>query len=65
MYVQAKELFSSTLPCIYLDCLIPIPNFLAIKILRFTPESPALLLIPRNQYIIHIIDELKCKINQY
>ena len=41
--------FSSVLTSISPDCLVPFPHSPAIKILRFTPAPPTLLLIPLNQ----------------
>ena len=41
--------FSIFLPSISLECLVPFPHSMAINILRFTSESPTLLLIPPNQ----------------
>ena len=49
LYVQAEELFSSSLPLIYLYFLVPLTHSSGIELLRFTTESPRLLPIPPNQ----------------
>ena len=42
-------IFPSFLPSISPECLMTSPNSPAIEILRFTPASPTLPLIPLNQ----------------
>ena len=44
-----SRILSSFLTLIYPECLVPFPHSLAIEILRLTPASTALLLIPPNQ----------------